>query len=52
MTLPKWLSMTSEDLRAEIEKTKAELKRVEKEIREAKAKQRVLFCRSPHDSLR
>lgn len=44
MTLPKWLSMTSEDLRAEIEKTKAELKRVEKEIREAKAKQRVLFA--------
>lgn len=44
MTLPKWLSMTSEDLRAEIEKTKSELKRVEKEIREAKAKQRVLFA--------
>ena len=44
MTPPKWLSMTSEDLRAEIEKTKAELKRVEKEIREAKAKQRVLFA--------
>lgn len=44
MTLPKWLSMTSEDLRAEIEKTKAELKRVEKEIREAKAKQRALFA--------
>ena len=49
MTLPKWLSMTSEDLRAEIEKTKTELKRVEKEIREAKAreakaKQRVLFA--------
>lgn len=44
MTLSKRLSMTSEDLCAEIEKTKAELKRVEKEIREAKAKQRVLFA--------
>lgn len=44
MTRSKQLNMTSDYWRAEIEKTKAELKRVEKEIREAKAKQRVLFA--------